>query len=100
MKVTPSHSSRSIGLPAALIDASKLGRVATLCSLLLAVLLFCIVHHEHPARPTAGVVGNGWWFWFDQSHYLTAAQALARFDFSAAAQNYEPGYAALAAPFV
>jgi hypothetical protein len=100
MKVTPSHSSRSIGLPAALIDASKLGRLATLGSLLLAVLLFCIVHHEHPARPTAGVVGNGWWFWFDQSHYLAAAQAFARFDFSPAAQNYEPGYAALAAPFV
>jgi hypothetical protein len=94
------HPSRNISLAAAPFDATRLSRLASFGSLLLAALLFCIVHHEHPARPTAGVIGNGWWFWFDQSHYLAAAQALARLDFSPAAQNYEPGYAALAAPFV
>jgi hypothetical protein len=67
------HPSRNISLAAAPFDSTRLGRLASFGSLLLAALLFCIVHHEHPARPTAGVIGNGWWFWFDQSHYLAAA---------------------------
>ncbi len=65
-----------------------------------AVLLLRAAHHGHPAKPTAGVLGNGWWGEFDQGLYLTAAQALARLDLSPAAQYYEPGYPLLAAPFV
>jgi hypothetical protein len=92
--------SRNISPAVAPFDAAKLGRLASFGSLLLAAMLFSIVHHRHSARPTAGVIGNGWWSWFDQSHYLAAAQAFARLDFSPAVQNYEPGYAVLAAPFV
>ena len=55
----------------------------------------------HPAVP-----GNnpayplGWWGWFDQSMYLRASQAFARFDLSADKHWYPAGFALLGAPFV
>jgi hypothetical protein len=73
---------------------------ATFGCLILTTLLFGIAHHEYPTRPTAGLLGNGWWGGFDQGQYLVATHALAKLDFAPATQNYEPGYAVLAVPFV
>ena len=78
----------------------KATTLLSLAILAVAVLLFRAAHHGHPAKPTAGVLGNGWWSGFDQGHYLAAAKAFARLDLSPAAQHYEPGYPLLAAPFV
>lgn len=74
--------------------------LATLAALIASALLFLAAHRAYPARPVPGVPGTGWWGWSDQGHYLAAAQALARGDLSQAQQHYEPGYPALAAPFL
>ena len=94
----------TLALPASSsVVRSRPQRLTTfVCVAILAVVavLFYAAHEGHPAMPTAGVVGNGWWGWLDQGRYLAAAQAFARLDAAPAAQHYEPGYPVLAAPFV
>ena len=68
--------------------------------LVVAAALFAYAHATHPFVPAAATPTSGWWAFWDQQHYLEAAQAIARLDFSAQWQSYEPGYPALAAPFI
>ena len=43
---------------------------------------------------------RGWWGWFDQGEYLTAATAIRHFDWNSALHNYPPFYPLLGVPFV
>lgn len=52
-----------------------------------------------PRRPTAAVVGNGWWSFMDQSRYLRATLAWAAGRLDPAEHWYLPGYPLLAVPF-
>jgi hypothetical protein len=51
-------------------------------------------------RPPAAPPRQGWWGWFDQGQYLSAAVAWASGDLNPAHHYYLPGYSLLAAPFV
>lgn len=80
--------------------ASVVARGAIVIVLCMAAVLFLRAHANYPILPAHGSLDSGWWNWTDQGRYLTAAQALARLDATAADQWYEPAYASLAAPFV
>jgi hypothetical protein len=85
----------------------KFGESGRLCSVnSLGLLLFCIItaifyvfaYARYPDLPHTS--GHGWWAWFDQSYYLSAAKAWARGDLDPRYHWYLPGYALMAAPFV
>ncbi len=69
--------------------------------LLVVALTYAVIYMGHPAAP-----GNnpeypgGWWGWFDQGQYLTAAHAFAVFDFVPAHHFYPPLYPLLGALFL
>ena len=62
--------------------------------------LFWYAHaHYYLGNPTTALPTDSWWNWPDQSHYLSAAVALAEGDLSPSRFWYEPGYSILAAGF-
>ena len=78
-------------------------RLISIPSVLLVVALIYIATYLNLAY----VPGNdplinplGWWAWFDQGQYLTAAQAFARGDFLAEHYFYPPLYSALGSLFL
>lgn len=61
------------------------------------LLIYLLVYWNHPAVPSAASVG--WWQWFDQGFYLSAAKDLALLNFDRAQHFNFPGYPFLGAFF-
>ena len=62
---------------------------------LLLAAVFLIAHAYYPGLPAAGTEIGGWRTWADQSRYIEAARAWARWDLSPSSHWYPPGYALL-----
>ncbi len=61
---------------------------------------YIIYHMQHGAAPGNNPAHpEGWWGWFDQGNYLTAAYAFAAFNFSFEQHFYPPLYPLLGAVF-
>ena len=67
---------------------------------LLLAAVFLIAHAHYAGLPAAGSETGGWRTWADQSRYIEAARAWARWNLSPARHWYPPGYALLGAPFL
>src|SRR5262245_44992482 len=86
----------------------QFGKSGRLCSVnSLGLLLICIIttivyvvsYLHYPDLPRTSNPGDGWWAWFDQSNYLSAAKAWAKGDLDPRHHWYLLGYALMAAPF-
>jgi hypothetical protein len=66
--------------------------------LLVVAVVYAVTHRTNIDHPHA--VGEGWWRWWDQGHYLRAAHAWAHLDLDPEKHWYFPGYAVIGALFV
>ena len=69
--------------------------------LALAAAVYMAGYMGHEALPGNNpTYPRGWWGWYDQGEYLTAANAMRHFDWNSALHNYPPFYPLLGVPFV
>ncbi len=76
----------------------RIDRIGRMLLLPIVAALYLWAYRSHPSHPH--IHGDkGWWSWYDQSWYLSAATAWSNLDLNPARHLYLPGYALLAAPF-
>lgn len=61
-------------------------------------MVYLVAYQAHPAHPYDGA--DGWWTWYDQGWYMSAAKAWASGRLDPALHLYLPGYSLLGAVFV
>lgn len=78
---------------------SRIGRIGMMLLTLVMAGAYLWAYRLHPSHPH--IHGDkGWWNWFDQNWYFSAATAWSDLDLDPARHLYLPGYALLAAPLI